>query len=112
MYKAKCPYCGEMNDMTEALAEGYEDKDGKFDWTCRACDGEFEVVVEWEPKFEVAKIIWTECQKCGELVRHTHKRENTFPFPKSLEGKEVCPWCYFDEMGKEIEAAVKSKKEA
>jgi len=53
--KAKCPYCGHENDMTEALS-GLS-QDDKFDWECGNCGKSFQAKADIDVYFVVAEIL-------------------------------------------------------
>lgn len=52
--KAKCPYCGHENDMSEALY-GLS-QDDRFDWECAGCDQSFQVQADIDVHFNVSAI--------------------------------------------------------
>lgn len=95
-----CPYCEHENDMSDALCDGLSD-DNKLDWTCRNCDEEFEIYVEFDPIYTSSKIIYEKCGECGKETRDIYHDKRVFPFPKKLIGKRICHRCWILAMEEE-----------
>ena len=96
----ECPYCQYENDMTDAL-EGLS-SDNTTDWECQndECGEEFEVHVEFEPSFSAGKIVYEDCEKCGESTRDNDikKKGRVFPWPDHLTEETVCRFCFHKAM--------------
>lgn len=105
MSKVECPYCGTENDVRDCL-QGL-DSDNNTDWECNECEEEFEITVEFEPSYSADKIVYEECQSCGDSVRDIRKFKCIFPFPKIHEGKNICRRCWKKAMSDEYEARKK-----
>lgn len=88
----ECPYCGEDNDMSDGLVD--LPSDNKFDHECECCEQEFEVFVEFHPSYGAEKIVYEECERCGELTREPRKKGRVFPFPDHFEKDVYCHSCY------------------
>jgi len=89
----ECPYCEHENDMSNALCDGLS-SDNTLDWTCRGCEEEFEVHVEFEPSYSASKIVYVNCEKCGTETRDPAKRGCIFPWPQFIEQNILCRPCY------------------
>jgi transcription elongation factor Elf1 len=96
----ECPYCGHENDMTDALSD--LSSDNTLDWECRECEEEFQVYVEFDPIYNASKIIYKDCEICGDHTRYFYEEGSISPFPKKHKGKVICKKCWtkgvFEEM--------------
>lgn len=97
-----CPYCGSKNDMSDALV-GLSPSDNAFDHECGNCEQEFEVEVEFDPRFSVGKIVYEKCEKCGTETRDICEKGRIFPYPKHLTETKICLSCFKKAMAKEFE---------
>jgi len=90
----ECPYCEKENDMSDALSDGLS-SDNKFDTECSFCEEEFEVEVEFDPQYSASKIVYEDCDICGQSTRDPAKRGKIFPYPESIKEDIVCTTCFF-----------------
>jgi len=88
----ECPYCEHENDMTDALSE--LSSDNTTDWECSKCGEEFEVHVEFEPSFSAGKIVYEDCEKCGDKTRDIKEKGRVFPWPGLIREKKICRTCF------------------
>ncbi|KYG89029.1 hypothetical protein A0U40_13460 [[Bacillus] sp. KCTC 13219] len=89
--KVKCPYCEYENDVTGALSD--LNSDNTTDWECENCEGEFELQVEFEPSWSASKIVYAECENCGDVSRDFKRRGQVFPYPIT-EANVLCESCW------------------
>lgn len=97
----ECPYCEHENDMADALSDGLP-SDNTFDWECEKCEKEFEVYVEFEPRYSASEIVIIDCGNCGNKTRDIYESGRVFPFPKALVGKRVCRKCWIEAYAQEL----------
>lgn len=97
----ECPYCGFENDMSDGLTD--LPSDNKFDQECGSCEREFEVEVEFEPRYSSNKIVYENCEKCGTETRDICEKGRIFPYPKHLKVTKICRSCFLKSIGEEME---------
>lgn len=90
----ECPYCQYENDMTDALES--LSSDNITDWECQndECGEEFEVHVEFEPIFSSEKIVYEDCEKCGDATRDIAEKGRIYPWPKNTKENKLCRPCF------------------
>jgi C4-type Zn-finger protein len=92
MHNLECPFCGH-----EFKIDDYESDE--FDETCPKCDKEFEVTVEYSPRFSEIKIEYVICDECGNELRTSQSMgHNTFPRPNKYKDKAkfyLCKKCWY-----------------
>lgn len=102
-----CPYCEHENELTDVLDGGLS-VDNTTDWECAKCEKEFEIHVEFEPTYNASKIIYTDCESCGENVRDVHVKGKRFPYPQNIKETKLCHKCYCRKMNEQYEAGQKA----
>lgn len=99
---AECPYCGEENDMSDALCDGCP-SDNTIDWECEHCEKEFQVYIEFEPIYYPSKIVYEECEICSKSVRDIYNRSKMCPYPKHVKENKICRQCWGKNIAIEME---------
>ena len=102
LYKVECPICQNECDLDNYMADLPSNENSlSFDVECDHCEKEFEVFVEFHPRFSSKKIEYFACENCGEETRKPYRRGRVFPYPSELieENKNVvCEKCYLNGM--------------
>jgi transcription elongation factor Elf1 len=88
----ECPYCGYDNDMSDGTTD--LPSDNKFDHECDNCGMEFEVEVEFDPSYSASKIVYVNCEKCGEETRDPASKGSIFPWPQFIDQSILCRSCF------------------
>ncbi|WP_107839533.1 hypothetical protein [Metasolibacillus meyeri] len=91
-YEVKCPYCEHVNDVSDALQE--LDSDNMTDWECENCEREFELQAEFEPSWSASKIVYAECENCGDVSRDFKQRGQLYPYPEMYKVDVLCEPCW------------------
>ena len=89
----ECPCCQHENDATDVLTNELS-SDNTTDWECSNCEKEFEIHVEFDPCYSAEKIIYEDCQSCGDSTRDIAEKGRIFPWPENIKETKLCRPCF------------------